>query len=846
MYSPADSCVYYAESNVLKRFSVAPQSSFVEETLFEGASSGISEIWALEKTADGLFFRDENALFRWGDDGLKRYSFRGRVDAIGVIGGQMLVCVRGEGLMRYADKQFVPCCGTPPYSADEKVVRLLPYRDGCLLVTESDGLYYSDGEAIRRLETPFDDTWKRDNVICADACPGKLALGTVSSGVFVFGPAPEDFHHLDLGNGLQNNTVLSVLFDRGGDLWLGLDNGIDQVLLAAPEQALFHHSSIGAGYASALFLGDLYLGTNQGLFRMRAQGRAEPAGGVKGQVWDLSVIDGALYCSTDKGLYVLGPHGERQFIPLNGVWRVLDLQNHPGWLLGASYDRLFLLKKTDGPAVRFTGYLSGFEDSSKAFEEDADGSIWLSHWQKGLFRLELSPEGNYCPLAEQWGTAEGFPTEANNIPNRVGDQIVFTTEVGFYRLDAPRRRVVPDNGLNALFRRMPPALRVFDLPDSVRYFSSGTWQAIEYPAGGEVRVLDTLTLKYLCGKRKLGFDHIRSLSRDRILINTEDGFSVIRVDRLRERLGQTGPLPVIHSVHVTGPAGDSLVFVSEMPARPGKALTLDYRSNSLRFDFISPDFNGASGPYGYMLEKYDRGWSPYSPVRSKEYTRLPPGEYVFRVRTMAGESSLPVRIIPPWYRTGWAYALYALLVLAALFVLYMALERHSRRQAEQEAHRREEQLRKEQYRRNLADKAHDLTVSTSDVIRKNEILRKIYGSLDQLEPCLAPDSEGPKVLEHLRESIRENIGGDNAWQQFETNFDIVYQGFMKNLKERYPGLGKADRRMCAYLKMGLRTKEIASLMNMTPRSVEMTRHRIRRKMGLSRETNLSDFLDRME
>ena len=176
----------------------------------------------------------------------------------------------------------------------------------------------------------------------------------------------------------------------------------------------------------------------------------------------------------------------------------------------------------------------------------------------------------------------------------------------------------------------------------------------------------------------------------------------------------------------------------------------------------------------------------------------------------------------------------------------MALERHSRRQAEQEAHRREEQLRKEQYRRNLADKAHDLAASTSDVIRKNEILRKIYGSLDQLDGCLAPGTEGPKVLDRLRESIRENLGGDNAWQQFETNFDIVYQGFMKNLKERYPGLGKADRRMCAYLKMGLRTKEIASLMNMTPRSVEMTRHRIRRKMGLSRETNLSEFLDRME
>ena len=68
---------------------------------------------------------------------------------------------------------------------------------------------------------------------------------------------------------------------------------------------------------------------------------------------------------------------------------------------------------------------------------------------------------------------------------------------------------------------------------------------------------------------------------------------------------------------------------------------------------------------------------------------------------------------------------------------------------------------------------------------------------------------------------------------------------MKHLKDNYPTLGKVDRRICAYLKMGLRTKEIASLMNMTPRSVEMTRHRIRRKMGLSRTDNLSSLLDKL-
>lgn len=83
---------------------------------------------------------------------------------------------------------------------------------------------------------------------------------------------------------------------------------------------------------------------------------------------------------------------------------------------------------------------------------------------------------------------------------------------------------------------------------------------------------------------------------------------------------------------------------------------------------------------------------------------------------------------------------------------------------------------------------------------------------------------------------------DNIWQQFEENFDIVYDDFLKRLGEQYPQLTVSDKKMCAYLKMDLSSKEIAPLLNLTVRSVEMTRYRLRKKLGLSREDNLTEFL----
>ena len=101
-----------------------------------------------------------------------------------------------------------------------------------------------------------------------------------------------------------------------------------------------------------------------------------------------------------------------------------------------------------------------------------------------------------------------------------------------------------------------------------------------------------------------------------------------------------------------------------------------------------------------------------------------------------------------------------------------------------------------------------------------------------------------KRLRALSELVRENIVHDNDWQKFQHNFDLVYDDFLKRLGEKFPSLSLSDKRICAYIRMDLGSKDIAPLLGMTVRSVEMTRYRIRQKIGLTREDNLTAFLQR--
>lgn len=839
-FDPERHLLYAGASGELECFSEKEVRS-----LLEGAGSMVSEIWNIYIAGEGIVFQDDHAFYRLSAPGeVRRYDAGGRISTSACIGGNVIASLQGGPLVSFSGGQVQPVPGTEPLGKFN--IRSICEADGdILIITEGDGIWRYSSLTLSRVET----FCPRD-IFCAAVSDDCLALGTISDGLWIMWLKEGRTLHLNTASGLQKNTVLSLFFDREDNLWAGLDNGIDYICLNASEWKIFgERDPIGTGYTSATYAGWNYFGTSQGLFRARGFDEApvSQVGGIRWQVWSLDLYDGTLFCSHDRGLDILQPDGSSERIPLNGCWKVEPLRRHPGFLLGCTYDRLFTVTRKGGK-WRFNGYLEGFDESSKAIEEDYDGSIWFSHHIKGLYRLQLSEDLSRVEKAEPFSTGQGFPTGRNNYPNEYAGGIVFSTEGGYFRYDGISGRAVPVDALNGLFTSTPTAAKVVRLNDSLEVFSSGAIQTIRFRRSDGEWITDSLSVKHLATRRPLGFESFEFIPGRGLLVNTDEGFSLIDIERLKKKTTRNEPAVFISQADLSSGSENTTVYSGRRPSGEGRIVIPFRRRSSMTFSFICPQYEREGGiSYSCFLEGYDKDWVDLGSSTGKEYTHLPDGEYTFRVRADSDadghitEDSIRLIVTPPFYKSTAALLLYLVLLSGAILGIVKLVQVLSVRRAGMLTRKREEELLREQTQLELRHRADDLAASTSNLIRKNEILTTIDADLEKLKDFVSP-GEGRNALRKIRTEIRENIAHDDDWQKFSTHFDLVYDNFISRLGKKYPVLSTSDKRLSAYLKMGLCSKDIAPLMNMTVRSVEMTRYRLRQKIGLSREENLVKFL----
>ena len=134
-------------------------------------------------------------------------------------------------------------------------------------------------------------------------------------------------------------------------------------------------------------------------------------------------------------------------------------------------------------------------------------------------------------------------------------------------------------------------------------------------------------------------------------------------------------------------------------------------------------------------------------------------------------------------------------------------------------------------------------------MRKNDILRVIDENMQELYDSVGQNESKAvqkQKISRIRHDIKLNMEDDENWKRFQDNFNIVYDNFLGMLVTRFPTLKKNDLKLCAYLKMGLSSKEIASLLNTNLRSVETARYRLRKKLGLDGGENLTGFLQSID
>lgn len=151
------------------------------------------------------------------------------------------------------------------------------------------------------------------------------------------------------------------------------------------------------------------------------------------------------------------------------------------------------------------------------------------------------------------------------------------------------------------------------------------------------------------------------------------------------------------------------------------------------------------------------------------------------------------------------------------------------------------QLRNEKLKTEMTFRDKELANQTMNIIQKNEFLVKLRDELQHLQKSTSEGAFKTKLVTLLRR-INKEIDNKQQNQIFDAYFDEVHEDFFEHLRNRFPDLSAREMRLSAYIRMNLTTKEIAVLLNISDRGVEIARYRLRKKLNLERETNLTSFL----
>lgn len=859
-----DNIIYAGGSTEFGYYEHSDNGFLVYHSLSEKTSNWGGEVWNIIDHGENTYFLSERHIHIYNkkSKGVITINANVKIDS-SVLADNVLYIGTPDGVFRLDKNNSLVFLQPSESLKGHKLVSLLPYNNKLLVTTARSGLYLIDDNAISKMQSIADDFISSNQLFCTSVSGTTIALGSVQNGIFIFDPENPSYKEtFNLGNGLKNNTILSSFFDKEQNLWLGLDKGLSYINLNSPVRPLYATvSPIGTGYCSTVYNGELYLGTNQALYKVSKDGNYQLVKDSEGQIWSMNVIDNTLFCSGDNGITIISPT-ETYRIDLFGVWETHSLAGEKDRLIAGSYSGFYILKYINGRWA-LSHKAPDFSDSNRGFIEDEEKyTFWVVNTNSRIQKVSFNPEFSKVISRKNYSLKESA-FEANTIFRIVDNNLIACTNNGIYRYSR----------INDTFERYTQLESMLEGAKYYEYLFVDKLKNIWFVADRQLKLLEYKDGEYkrihnwgLSNELIDSYENIHLLDSSSVIVAVDNAFSRIDFSQKDNTLLPAKP----HISRLVSSKNDSILSYGKACSN----IEIPYDLNSIKIHFAIANYAQTSDIlYSYRLKGVDDEWSIPSAITSKEYTNLPEGKHTFEVmaytdgNTISPEiSSITFKILPPWYRSPLAYVIYLILFSLALFLLYnktirkqkkIILQKGEELIAQNKRHEEETKLKdqeiyelqNENLKNELQYKAQELNGYILNVLRKNEMLEDVKKNAVSISKAIDEEKQisiiRQKVM-RLISQINSNIEHDSDFKVFESNFDLIHQDFFKMLDEKYPGLTRNDKILCAYLKTNLSSKEIAPLLNISIRGVEVNRYRLRKKMNLDRDINLTEFLRKLK
>ncbi len=628
---------------------------------------------------EGVYFRDRDFLIRWANNQLKIWDSDTVLLTSFLVGNDLYVCAKDRGLMRLENDELKLVAGGD-FFKDKRIGVLLPHGKASMLVGTLEEFFIYENGIITPFKTELDAYIERSRLYSGIKLnDGSIALATLAEGVAVMESDGRKKILINKDKMLSSKVARRLFQDRSGILWVGFEYGISKIEFPSPFSK---YELLGLSvpcYTINRFEGEIYAGTINGLFRLKQDETKgsifEPVKDMENiGVYDLVIFDNMLIISGDGGLYQLKNNEVTQLkeTSTNGLLRSnLDA------------NRVFVTMSSGGiESIYFKegrwvdeGLVNGAKSGYNKIVEEASGNLWLGSNTAMVCRISFENSDRAkkleAPIVEEFGTEDGLPND-RGIPYLVNGTLFFASIEGkeTFEFDRVIKKFKPDETLNSVVRMIDQSIYIeyVDKEENM-LFSSMNYNSQEK--------------HYAAWKSSDGGFKVQDLGEERIRKDMGWSWLVEAKDKIIWHGGEKGivryDLKTASKINSQFPALlKKVVYKNDSLLVQGpyffNSSYLPFKNNNFRFEYAAPSFQEEkANTFQYFLEGFDEDWSTWTSETKKDYTNLPEASYTFKVRAknifgkLSTEDSYSFTILPPWYRTWWAYVFYSLLAVMLLW-----------------------------------------------------------------------------------------------------------------------------------------------------------------------------------
>jgi len=697
----------------------------------------------------------------------------------------------------------------------------------------------------------------------------RLAISTQTSGLFLYDLRSQLIEQISIKDGLLTNACLRSFQDFSGNLWVGMQNGIAMIDINSPMRLIGKEIGIqGSGYAAYETAEGTYYTTSNGIYyKDNSLDQSVFLQGTEGPAYSIRNIAGKIYAGHHRGLFLLKKNGVKHLTKTEGVWEIKQLKAYPRYVIGGTYSGMYLFKLNNQDELEPLHMVEGFNESSRFFEEDKKGRIWVGQYYKGLFKLTLS-EDLKSFKTDRISNSQNAQVTEQVLLSRIDNELYFSTKEGVYKLDQNTDQIIIAEIFQKDIGKQPVYLLKQDSKKNIHVIAKNRCGLyMQVSTNNYVFTSSSICqLRYSFNNDLL---HASTNTSNGIMINSNEGFINYNPEK-ENKIAIDNPLIVSKVYDLTQ---DSILYERSILGKLSTKvdpITISHKAKVIQFFIESFQLKDANNQqFQFFLEGFDKEYGDWTEATMKEYTNLKEGNYSLKVRAKNSHGNLtesePIqfKVTVPFHRSLFAKVCYFLLLVLVVFWITryqknvykqrtIDLERQKEKQVIENNRRLEDiekqsklkllHLKEEKMQSELTHLNTLLAASTMNLVVKNEFINSIKNKLKEVVSDHIKSAAGKRAILQIEKEIGTTLILQEDWQQFEHHFNQVHGDFLTRIRTEFSDLSPNDQKLCAFLRLNLNTKEISNIMSVSQRGVEIARYRLRKKLNLSKGQNLSKFV----